>query len=159
MKKITLILLMFAFALHAQMFQSVSIKEATLVQSGKDKMYCPSCGMNLPKFYKTNHVDHDKQYCSMHCLVKNSDLQGDVKVVDTNSLKLIEAKKATYVVGSKKKGTMSKISKYAFTTKAEAEKFAKEFGGTVMSFDEAIKVAKRDLAGEEKMIKMKKENL
>lgn len=35
-----------------KMFQSVDMKKATIVQSGDAKMYCPTCGMTLPMFYK-----------------------------------------------------------------------------------------------------------
>jgi len=146
-----------------QMFQSVSPKEATLVQTGKEKKFCPVCGMNLPMFYKTNHAAHvhgkEKQYCSIHCLVEDkelnhADLKG-IQVVDVTSLKFIDANKAFYVVGSKKKGTMSMTSKYAFANKADAEAFAKKFGGKVMNFQEAYAEAKKDFADDARMIAKK----
>lgn len=148
---------------NAKMFQSVSMDEATILQDSKSKLYCPMCGMNLPMFYKTNHAatheGHTKQYCSIHCLIEDkvqnkADLQ-DIKVVDVTSLKFIDAKGATYVVGSSKKGTMSMVSKYAFAEKADATAFAKEFGGEVMSYDEAYATA---LKGLDKEIAMVTEN-
>jgi nitrous oxide reductase accessory protein NosL len=144
------------------MFQSVPMDKATILQDGKSKLYCPTCGMTLPMFYKTNHaasVDgHAKQFCSIHCLVmakdmKNMDLK-DIKVVDTTSLKFIDAKTAHYVIGSDKKGTMSMVSKYAFLNKSDAEAFAKENGGKVGSFEDALAVAKKDFSPE-MMEKMK----
>jgi len=137
------------------MFQSVPVDKATILQSGKDKMHCVKCGMVLPKFYKTNHAAKvngvQKQYCSIHCVVDEQN-QGnkpsDIKVVDTNTLKFIDAKSAWYVVGSNKKGTMSPVSKYAFLDKIKAEEFAKVNGGKVMSFDEALEVAKKDFTPE-----------
>ena len=145
-----------------KMFQAVPKGKATLLQEGKAKAFCPECGMTLPMFYKTNHaatVDGKvKQYCSMHCLVedmqKGSKLT-DIKVVDVTSLKFIPAEKATYVVGSAKKGTMSMVSKYAFANKADAEAFAKANGGKVTDFDGAIEEAKKDFAKESKMISQK----
>ena len=145
-----------------KMFQSVPFDKATILQKGESKYYCTECGMTLPMFYKTNHaatVDGKvKQFCSMHCLAKvaleNKDIK-DIKVVDVKSLKFIDAKKATYVVGSRKKGTMSKISKYAFASKEDAKAFAKKFGGKVMSFDEAFALAKKDFENEQKMISKK----
>ena len=40
-----------------------------------------------------------------------------IKVVDASTQKLIDAQQAFYVVGSKVKGTMSKVSKLAFASK------------------------------------------
>ncbi|MEA3353929.1 MAG: nitrous oxide reductase accessory protein NosL [Campylobacterota bacterium] len=117
-----------------------------------DKASCPTCGMKLPMFYKTNHAakhkHKDMQFCSIHCLVdelhNNKKELSDIKVVDTKSLKFIDAKKAFYVVGSKKKATMSMISKYAFSSKDEAIGFSLAFDGEVMSYEDAYKEALKD---------------
>ncbi len=139
------------------MFQSVPADKATLLQEGKEKEFCVNCGMTLPMFYKTNHaatVDNTvKQYCSIHCLAQDI-IMGknpkDIKVVDTNSLKFIDATKAFYVLESTKKGTMSGKSKYAFSTQKEAEDFAKANGGTVGDFNAALEMAKKDFSPEVK---------
>ena len=145
-----------------KMFQAVPKGKATLLQEGKAKAFCPECGMTLPMFYKTNHVatvnGKVKQYCSIHCMAedmsKGSKLT-DIKVVDTNSLKFIDATKAFYVVGSNKKGTMTAVSKYAFTEKTDAEAFAKANGGKVTDFNGALETAKGDFAKDSKMIAKK----
>ena len=146
-----------------KMFQSVPMDKATILQSGKAKMFCSACGMTLPMFYKTNHAathkGHTEQYCSLHCLaevnMKSEGALRDIKVVDVTSLKFIDVKDATYVVGSSKKGTMSMKSKYAFAKKADAVKFAKKFGGDIMNFKGAYRVALRGLDKEMKMIAKK----
>ena len=146
-----------------KMFQSVPMDKATIAQEGKAKIYCPSCGMTLPMFYRTNHTaevkGHTKQYCSIHCLsedkIKNGADVKDMKVVDNKTLKFIDVSSATYVVGSSKKGTMTMKSKYAFAKKADAQKFADEFGGEVMNFDGANKVALKGLDKEIAMISKK----
>ena len=145
-----------------KMFQAVPKGKATLLQEGKAKAFCPECGMTLPMFYKTNHAatvnGKVKQYCSIHCLVedmqKGSKLT-NIKVVDTNSLKFIDAAKASYVIGSSKKGTMTAVSKYAFATKVDAESFAKQNGGDVTDFNGALEAAKGDFAKDSKMIAKK----
>jgi nitrous oxide reductase accessory protein NosL len=137
--------------IKSSMYQSVNENKATLVQVGKNKRYCAICGMDLVKFYKTSHMatyeDKHYQYCSIHCLEDHLG-QGvtlkNPKVVDVASLKFISVYKAYYVVGSKKRGTMSKISKYAFLTKSDAIKFQKKFGGEIMNFNEARKKAQED---------------
>ena len=145
-----------------KMFQSVSKEKATLLQDGKAKAFCPECGMTLPMFYKTNHAatvnGKVKQYCSIHCLAE--DLQKgakltEMKVVDVTTLKFIPVEKATYVVGSRKKGTMSAVSKYAFAKKADAEAFAKANGGKVTDFNGALKAAKAEFVKDSKMIAKK----
>ncbi len=134
-------------------FQTVSAQKAILVQKGKNRESCVICGMHLPTFYKTSHAAETKtgtkrQYCSLHCVVEDNEINKtdlvNLKVVDTNSLKLISVYKAFYVVGSSKPGTMSRTSKYAFAKKAEAEAFAKEFGGKVMSFNDTYTVSMKD---------------
>lgn len=111
-------------------------------------------------FYKTNHsATHEeaaKQYCSIHCVVEDKEINKsnlkDIKVVDVTSLKFIAADSATYVVGSKKKGTMSMVSKYAFANKADANKFAKENGGKTMTYNEAYAEAKKDFPKDAMMV-------
>jgi len=135
-------------------FQTVPTEQAILLQTGKEKDSCAICGMHLPTFYKTNHVadtkEGTKQYCSIHCVVYDNEINKtdltNLRVVDTNSLKMISALEAYYVVGSSKKGTMSRVSKYAFSTKNEAEAFAKSFGGKVMKFYDAYDEAKKDFS-------------
>lgn len=134
-------------------FQTVPAEKAILVQKGKNRESCVICGMHLPTFYKTSHAAETttgtkRQYCSLHCVVKDNEINKtdlvNLKVVDTNSLKLIYAYKAFYVVGSSKPGTMSPTSKYAFAKKAEAEAFAKKFGGKVMNFNDTYTVSMKD---------------
>lgn len=134
------------------MFQTVPYQQAILLQSGKNRTACAICGMHLPTFYRTNHAADTKygtrQYCSLHCLVQDNELNKtdlrNVRVVDAKTLRFIPALKAWYVVGSRKPATMSRISKYAFASKKEAEAFAKAYGGKVMGFYDAYGVAIKD---------------
>ena len=146
-------------------FQTVESKDATLVKTDSSKEFCNVCGMNLTKYYKTNHVakfknGHKEQYCSLHCLAevhKNHEEKiKSIQVVDTNSLKLIDAKKAFYVVGSSKDGTMSPVSEYAFLTKEEADKFQKKFGGKIHNFDETLKFSKDRISKDNEILDEKR---
>ncbi len=142
------------------MYQSVDKKDAEILMKNDSKEYCPNCGMYLPKFYKTNHAvklkdGEVRQYCSIYCLVEETELTvlrdkkdqiEQIMVVDVPSLKFIDAKTAHYVVGSKKPGTMTTASKYAFAKAEDAEAFAKENGGTVTNFDGAYQTALKDFA-------------
>ena len=135
-----------------KMFQTVAKKDAMLLQKGKAKEHCSVCGMNLVMFYKTNHLATDvngtvHQYCSLHCLTDDLRHGAELKnpeVVDVTSLKFIPVLEAYYVVGSKKNGTMSRISKYAFKSLNDAKKFQKKYGGKIMDFHSAWQSAKKD---------------
>ena len=153
MKKALLLVTLLTTLASAFMFQSVPPSKAKILQSGKEARYCSNCGMDLVMFYRTNHAAKVngklKQYCSLHCLAEviNSGAKvSDIKVVDAKSLKWIDAKKAYYVVGSKVKGTMSRISKYAFANISDAKEFQHLKGGKIMDFQQALEVAKKDFS-------------
>ena len=154
-----------SLTLHAAHFSKSASKEAELIQPGAQKMWCPVCGMNLKMFYKTSHAvvledGTKKQYCSIRCLAADwPDIADKVKqilVVDAKTEKLIDARKAHYVVGSKVKGTMSMTSKIAFGSLEDAKAFQKEFGGKIVDFDTAFRMAQESLAKDSAMIAKKK---
>jgi nitrous oxide reductase accessory protein NosL len=136
---------------NMKMFQSVDKKDAILLQKGPNKESCAICGMNLVKFYKTSHAakvaDHNVQYCSIHCLSdhirQGAELENPM-VVDVKTLKFIPVTQAYYVVGSNVRGTMSRVSKYAFKNLSDAKEFQKKHGGEIMDFYSAWQVAKKD---------------
>ena len=149
------------FATDFKDYREVSPKKAIFLKKGRFKKYCTICGMNLAKFYKTNHAakhkNHYEQYCSIKCLVEDMVVNGKkfdtFFVVDNVSLKFIPANKAFYVVGSKKIGTMSIISKYAFNSLKSAIKFQKENGGKIMRFKELVEFVKKRNAKEFNFLK------
>jgi len=167
MKKIIVSIMLIAVSMMAmqkmQNYRAVPMKKATLVKSGKEKMFCSVCGMTLPMFYRTNHAaDHDgihDQYCSVQCELTDQLINGkkltNFRVVDNTTLKFIDATTAYYVVGSKKPGTMSMISKYGFGTKAAALKFQKANGGKIMNFDQVVSLVKKSLKHDLMMIHKK----
>ncbi|TNF45147.1 MAG: hypothetical protein EP216_00680 [Epsilonproteobacteria bacterium] len=143
-------------------FQAVSPEKAVILQEGESKMYCPKCGMTLPMFYKTNHAAQvdgtSTQFCSIHCLAEamaDGSKVTAVKVVDNTTLEFIDVIQSWYVVGSSKPGTMTMNSKYAFGKKTDAQKFAKEFGGKVMTYYDVLDLVKSTFAKESAMIKKK----
>lgn len=134
-----------------KMFQTVNADEATLVQSGEHNKSCILCGMNLVKFYKTSHIatQNNKkiQFCSLHCLTEYLDEGNELKnpmVVDVVSLQMIPVLEANYVVGSRVKGTMSKVSKYAFKNLDDAKAFQAKNGGEILDFHGALEAARED---------------
>jgi len=134
-----------------RIFQTVDPKDAILVQKTPAKEHCAICGMNLIKYYKTSHAakleGKNIQYCSIHCLTKHINEGAELEnpmVVDVKSLKFIPVTEAFYVVGSKIPGTMTKTSKYAFKSLADAKVFQKKYGGKILDFYSAWQIAKED---------------
>jgi len=164
--KAIIILLTLVLSLSAYNFSKASTGEPHLVQQGKEKEWCPVCGMNVKMFYKTSHTAElnnktPRQYCSMRCLVEDKKEYGidnsSIKVVDAKSEKLIDARDAFYVLDSDVKGTMSRVSKLAFKTKADAEEHIKKFNGKIVTFDEAMKAAKESLKSDNAFTQSTKE--
>ena len=162
----TVILLFSSTLTSAIGFEKRASIEPVLVQDGLKREWCPVCGMNLKMFYKTSHILEDKnqknrQYCSVRCLaVDTEDKEIDfnnVKVIDVLTQKPIPAKSAFYVVGSDIKGTMSKVSKLAFSDKEAAEDFSMQNGGDIVSFKIAFGMAQNSLSSDIEMVQNKKE--
>lgn len=144
-----------ALSLQAAEFTKVASGEPELIQKGDEKLYCPICGMNLKQYYKTSHgaILSDgtaKQYCSIRCLAVDwpaiESRLVKIVVTDAKTEKLIDAKKAFYVVGSKVPGTMSMVSKIAFESESDAKAFMAENGGEMANFETTFAKAKASLA-------------
>lgn len=108
---------------------------------------CPLCGMNLADNENTAFVvekttGETVTYCCPHCglwiMTKEADTVKSAKVKDFIGGEWINAKDAVYLYKSKAVPACAP-SWIAFATKKEAQMFRKGFGGTVYSYNEAIK--------------------
>ena len=160
------LLLLISFNLEAKNFTKTSTSDPVLTQEGSQKHWCPVCGMSIKKYYKTSHSsslqnETKRQYCSIRCLAVDMKEYGidtnNIKVIDAKSEKSIDAKKAFYLIGSRIKGTMSKVSKLAFKEKNDAITFQKKYKGEIVSFDVALQKAKQSLKSDTLMLQKKKE--
>ncbi len=132
----------------------------------KEGPSCKYCGMDRAKFASSRMVveydDGSKlSACSLHCVAVDLANQIDktptaIKVADMNTQALVDAEKAVWVLGGSKPGVMTKRAKWAFADRAAADAFVKENGGTVVSFEDAIKAAYEDLYLDNKMIREKR---
>jgi nitrous oxide reductase accessory protein NosL len=167
--KFFILIVLFSLYVDAQDFTKKAISKPILVQDSNSKKWCPVCGNDLIKVYKTNYTANLKngtkrQYCSMRCLVEDIENYGidqnSIKVIDVKNEKFIDAHKAFYVVGSKIIGTMSKKSKLAFSTSQEAKNFIKKYKGKIVDFKKAVKLAQNALKADKRMYKkLKRKNL
>jgi nitrous oxide reductase accessory protein NosL len=127
---------------------------------------CKYCGMNLEKFaFARVVIDYDDGssvgLCSVHCaavdMANNLDkAPKSIKVGDYGTRELIDAEKAFWVIGGSKPGVMTKQAKWAFAKKDAAEKFIKENGGKLATFDTVMKAAYEDMYQDTKMIREKR---
>jgi len=132
----------------------------------KKEPTCKYCGMDRGKFAHSRMlVVYDDGSvlgtCSIHCLAVDLALNIDktptsTQVGDFNTKKLIDAEKAFWVIGGNKPGVMTKQAKWAFESKEDAEKFIMMNGGTLATFDEAMKAAYESMYADTKMIREKR---
>ncbi len=164
MRKIVIYLVLAVFCL---------LTSSMLWAQGEDVKQMPACkycGMNREQFAHSRvFIEYDDGTavgtCSIHCAAVELALQIDktpkvIMVGDHGSKSLTDAEKAFWVMGGSKMGVMTKRAKWAFEKKEDAEKFIKENGGELSTFDGVIKAAYEDMYGDTKMIrerrKMKK---
>lgn len=138
-----------------------------LVDELKKYPKCPYCGMDRTEY---NHSRHLVQYddhlvdgtCSIHCLAISLALNLDrgpkaIYAADFGSKEAIKplvlVDSATYLIGSKLKGTMSAVSKLAFAQKTAAQAAKVEQGGRLGNFDEALAESYANMARDTQMIR------
>ncbi|MEK6742011.1 MAG: nitrous oxide reductase accessory protein NosL [Nitrospirota bacterium] len=142
------------------------IATLTVFAQGDDIKLSPSCkycGMDREKFgHSRMLVEYDDGTsvgtCSIHCVAVELALSIDktpkaLMVGDVLTKRLIDAEKSVWVIGGSKMGVMTSRPKWAFEKKEDADKFIKENGGALSSFDEAIKLAYEDMYQDTKMIR------
>jgi mono/diheme cytochrome c family protein len=130
----------------------------------EEQKYCPLCSMNLKMFWKTSHWltfsnGTRTGYCSIHCASKvyqkkTTDIDR-WEVADYSTKKLINAHNAFFLIGSDLPGTMTPVSKLAFSSPDVAKTYQKEHGGNIGSLDDALKAAIEGRGEDMAMIKKK----
>lgn len=116
---------------------------------------CKYCGMDRKKFDFSRMLVLQEDSgeigtCSIHCTAIDRALNYDnsprwIGVGDYITKKLINAKKAYWVIGGDRRGVMSIRGKWAFEKKKDAEEFIGVHGGEIRSFDFAFQAAFEDM--------------
>ncbi len=127
---------------------------------------CKYCGMDRAKFAHSRvFIEYEggttEGACSLHCAAIDFALNIDkmpkmMQVGDYNTKMLVDTEKAFWVIGGNKPGVMTKRAKWAFEKKEDAEKFMKENGGNIATFDQAIMASYEDMYQDTKMIQNKR---
>ena len=124
---------------------------------------CKYCGMDREKFAHSRVlVEYEdgtaEGMCSLRCAAVDLTINLDktpkvIRVGDYGTKNLIDAEKAFWVIGGSKMGVMTKRAKWAFEKKEDAEKFMKDNGGDLATFEQAVKAAYEDMYQDTKMIR------
>ena len=117
---------------------------------------CVRCGMDRKAYgYSRMLIRYEDGaevgVCSLHCAAAELDANKGRKVkslmvADRNTKTLIDAEKAFWVIGGKKRGVMTANPKWAFGTEEEARAFVEADGGTIAKWEEVLKAAGAELA-------------
>ena len=132
---------------------SVSAGASDTVEGPKN---CKQCGMDRVAFARSRmlvvYADGSTVgVCSLHCAAaeqqRNRDKQvSSFMVADYTTKKLIDAGTAVWVIGGKKQGVMTALAKWAFAKTEDARRFVAENGGMVISFDQAMNSAIKEVS-------------
>lgn len=98
--------------------------------------------------------------CSIHCAAIDMALHTDkpvsqITVGDYGTHKQIAAESAFWVIGGDKPGVMTARAKWAFETKADADRFIEAHGGEHADIDAVMKAAFEDMYQDTLMIQKK----
>lgn len=131
---------------------------------------CPYCGMDRTQWHHSRHLVHYADdlvdgTCSLHCAAISLAINLDrgpkaIYAADFGAAAepkpLVNVDEATYLVGSKLPGTMTKISKMAFASADAAKAAQAENGGEIGDFNAALKAAYLSMAEDTMMIRKKR---
>ncbi len=148
--------------LFAAVFVLAAVCLAGSIAAGQDDIEahrsCSYCGMDRKAYgYSRMLIRYadgtETGVCSLHCAVVELDANKGrtvkaVLVADRDTRVLIDAGRAVWIMGGRKRGVMTQQPKWAFGTKAAAEAFIREYGGTIATWDEALAAARKEVAGE-----------
>jgi copper chaperone NosL len=139
---------------------------AQVAEDVKEFPNCKYCGMDRQTFAHSRMlVEYDDGSslgtCSIHCTAVDMALKIGKSpkanmVGDYKTKKLIDAQKASWIIGGKKPGVMTNNAKWAFDNQDDAQAFLKENGGRMGSFDDAMKTTFEDMYADVQMIRTKR---
>lgn len=132
---------------------------------------CPYCGMDRKAFHHSRMLIHYSNEvpdatCSLHCaavsLALNIDAEPKAIWVADNASKdepkpLVEAAKASFLIGGSTPGVMTTRAKAAFGSQAAAKAAQDAQGGDLGGFDQALEAAYADMAKDVARIRKNRE--
>jgi len=136
-------------------FMLLSVSFAAAAGGVENPKACKQCGMDRTVFARSRMLitysdGSSAGVCSIHCaaIELNQNRGKEVKslmAADYTTKELTDARAATWVVGGRIEGVMTSVAKWAFAKEQDARKFVQDNGGEVTTFDQAMKVAEKEL--------------
>src|SRR4030042_5485392 len=131
------------------------------IDAKEEPKWCPLCGMNLKMYHQTSNrltfSDGSKiQTCSIFCAAQFYEKRPTEidrwEVVDYETKGWIDAKKAQWLMGRDIPGVMTAVSKIAFLSREDVQRYQKKHGGTIGNFDDALNRTLSDMGSDRKSI-------
>lgn len=131
------------------------------IEAKEEPRWCPLCGMNLKMYHQTSNRltfsdGTNVQTCSIFCAAQFYEKRPTEidrwEVVDYETKGWIDAKQAHWLIGSDIPGVMTAVSKIAFSSLEDAQKYLKDHGGAMGTFDDALNRTLSDMGSDRKMI-------
>jgi copper chaperone NosL len=136
-------------------FLLLTVAFAAARDAVEDPKTCKLCGMQRTIFAHSRMLivygdGTTSGVCSLHCAAEELHHTRDkqirtLMVADYSTRKLLDARKAAWVVGGRKTGVMTALAKWAFAGPEDARRFVDENGGTMSTFDQAMNAATREV--------------
>lgn len=153
-----------------QFIPKTGVDVSPLTDELKKYPRCVHCGMSRMMWHHSRHLVHYDDdlavgTCSIRCLAVNLSLNLDrgIKMIwaadygdKGQPKKLVNVDAAAYLIGSNLKGTMTRNSKMAFSSKDQASALSANQGGTLASFEKALSDAYHDMARDTVMIRKRR---
>jgi copper chaperone NosL len=127
---------------------------------------CPICGMDRQQYARSrmliDYAEGPVGTCSIHCMgvdiaVNRHKTVRGILAADYLGGQLVPAKAAIWVIGGDRNGVMTDRAKWAFGSRADAEGFIRDHGGTLAAFDDAIKATFEDMYADIKAVRERAE--
>ncbi len=131
------------------------------IDAQEEPQWCPLCGMNLKMNHQTSnrltYSDGRKdQTCSIFCAAQLYEKRpAEIErweVVDYETKRWIDARKAHWLIGSDIPGVMTAVSKLAFLSPEDAKKYREKHEGMIGAFEDALNRTLSDMGSDRKMI-------
>jgi copper chaperone NosL len=135
---------------------------ATVPEDIRKHPACSVCGMSRQQYASSRMLIDYREgpvgTCSIRCtavdLAANRQKRVlDILVADHIGRRLIPAKSVVWVIGGDRSGVMTKRAKWAFGNRADAEAFIREHGGSLATYDAAMKATFEDLYDDTKTVR------
>lgn len=143
-----------AFLLVTMLLSSNTVLAGGTQKDIDDHRSCNNCGMDRKAYgFSRMLVQYEDGTvvgtCSLYCAVIELDANPGkavkaLLVADRDSRTLLDAEKAVWVMGGKKRGVMTEQPKWAFQSKEGAEVFIKANNGKIVAWAEALAAAREE---------------